>query len=311
MDRKAIAIIFAILAAAFYAVNVPFSKILLNDVGPSMMSSFLYLGAGLSMGLLFLFQKKNLRKEDLLQRGDMIYTVGMVVLDIAAPILLMYGITMTTSENVSLLNNFEIVATALIALVLFGEKVSRNLWIAIMLITVSGIILSVDGADGFTINAGSLCVLGACVCWGLENNCTRAISDRSSSQIVMVKGLCSGTGCFIIALSTGEVVPEVLFILAALILGSVSYGMSINLYILAQRDIGAAKTGAYYAVAPFLGVFFAFLFFPEFPGWSFFVAFGIMIVATAMVIKDTMGDEFSFTGMIHRMVHRHHTHDDC
>lgn len=302
MNKKVLAIVFAILAAAFYAVNVPFSKILLSDVGPSMMSSYLYLGAGISMGCLFLYQRKNLRKEDLLERKDLPYTIGMVVLDIAAPILLMYGITMTTSENVSLLNNFEIVATALIALMMFKEKISRNLWVAIILIVISGAILTFENSDGFVINAGSLCVLGACCCWGLENNCTRAISDKSSSEIVMVKGLCSGTGCFIIATLTGETVPEAVYILLALLLGTVSYGLSINLYIMAQRHIGAAKTGAYYAVAPFLGVVFAFIFCSEIPGPSFFVAFAIMAVATAMVIRDTLGTEKEH---IHNHEHRH------
>lgn len=308
MDRKAIAIIFAILAAVCYAVNVPFSKMLLDDVGPSMMSSFLYIGAGLSMGLLFMFRRRKIRDEDLLQRSDLPYAVGMVVLDIAAPILLMYGISMTTSENVSLMNNFEIAFTALIALVLFGERVSRKLWIAIMLITVSGILLSVDSTDGFAINAGSLCVLGACACWGLENNCTRAISSRESSQIVMVKGLCSGTGCFIIALATGEVVPDYMYVMAALILGCISYGMSINLYILAQREIGAARTGAYYAVAPFIGVFFALVFFPEIPGWRFFLAFAIMILATVMVVADTMECDYSLRRVLRVFRNRHNPH---
>lgn len=283
------AISFAILAAVFYAVNVPMSKILLEHVGPSMMSSYLYLGAGVSMGVLYFFTKGRIPEQEHLCRSDLKYTVGMVLLDIAAPILLMYGLMMTTPENVSLLNNFEIVATSLIAFTIFKEAISRELSIAIILILISGMILSYEGSEGLVFNAGSLCVIGACICWGLENNCTRAISERSSTEIVTVKGLCSGTGCFIIALATGEVVPEVMYVLATMALGVVAYGLSINLYIKAQRHIGAAKTGAYYSVAPFIGVFFALLIWGEVPGISFFIAFIIMVLATVLVIKDSLG----------------------
>ncbi|MCQ2079667.1 MAG: DMT family transporter [archaeon] len=299
MDRKTFATLFAVLAAVFYAINIPFSKILLEDVGPTMMSSFLYLGAGLSMGAVFLVQRRSLDRDDLLGRSDLLHTVGMIVLDIAAPILLMHGITMTSSGNVSLLNNLEIVATALIALALFGEKVGGRLWIAIILITASGMILSVDHGDGFSLDGGSLCVIGACLCWGLENNCTRAISGRSSSQIVMVKGLCSGTGCMTIAMLSGETLPASELAVAALLLGAVSYGLSINLYILAQRHIGAARTSAYYSLAPFIGVAFAFVILGERPDLRFFVSLALMVVGTAMVTIDTLGAEE------HDHVHRH------
>ena len=144
MKQKTTATAFAILAAALYALNVPFSKQLLVQVGPTMMAAFLYLGAGL--GLLFYsgagrLMGKTVIKEPL-TRKEMPYTVAMVVLDIAAPILLMLGITYTTSANVSLLNNFEIVATTLIAFFLFKEGISKRLCAAIVLVTLASVILS-------------------------------------------------------------------------------------------------------------------------------------------------------------------------
>jgi drug/metabolite transporter (DMT)-like permease len=178
----------------------------------------------------------------------------MVVLDIIAPILLMMGISTGSAANASLLGNFEIVATTLIAFVIFKEKVSWKLWIAIVLVTVSSIIISFGGMDSLKFSIGSLLVIGATICWGLENNCTRKISGKSTYQIVTIKGLCSGIGSFIIALTLKESLPGVKNIIVILILGFVAYGLSIFTYVRAQNALGAAKTSAYYAAAPFIGV---------------------------------------------------------
>lgn len=139
MKTKNIATIYAILAAALYAINVPLSKILLNYVEPTMMASFLYLGAGLGLFIYGLVEKKigKSEKKEPLTKKELPYTVAMVVLDIVAPILLMLGISMTNSANVSLLNNFEIVVTSMIALVVFKEVISKRLWFAIALVTIA------------------------------------------------------------------------------------------------------------------------------------------------------------------------------
>ena len=178
----------------------------------------------------------------------------MVALDIAAPIFLMYGLTKTTSANASLLNNFEIVATSLIALLIFKESISKRLWGAISLITISSIILSVEDISSFSFSFGSIFVLLACVCWGLENNCTRKLSVKDPLQIVIIKGFGSGIGSLLIAFTLGEKMNNIPYIIAALLLGFFAYGLSIFFYIYAQRDLGAARTSAYYAVAPFIGV---------------------------------------------------------
>ena len=232
--KKYTATIFAILAAALYAINIPTSKMLLKNVDATMMAGFLYLGAGFGI-LIYGFVSKILgkaHKKEPLTRKELPYTIAMVVLDIAAPILLMLGITRTNSANVSLLNNFEIVATSLIALIIFKEVISRKLWFAIVLVTIASIILSFEGNGAFTFNKGSLLVLGACVCWGFENNCTKMISNKSSEEIVVIKGIFSGIGSVIIALIIGENIPPIIYILAILLLGFVAYGLSINFYII-------------------------------------------------------------------------------
>lgn len=288
MKAKSLAVVYAVLAALFYAINTPVSKILLNDVPVTLMASFLYLGAGVGIGILYLFHWKKEKAAERLVKSDLPYAVGMVVLDIAAPIFMMLGIKLGTASNASLLGNFEIVATSLIALCIFKELVSGRLWVAIGFITLSSIILSFEGKDSFQFSIGSLFVLLATTCWGLENNCTRKISAKSTYQIVVLKGIFSGIGSFIIAMIIGEKLPSAKYIAMAAVLGFVAYGLSIFTYIRAQRTLGAAKTSAYYALAPFIGAFLAFVLVGEELSSSYLTALILMLIGTGFVIWDTV-----------------------
>ena len=304
-DKKLQSIFFAVLAAVFYAINVPFSKQLLQDVPPTFMASFLYFGAGIGVGIMYLFHWNSEKREEQLTRDNLPYTIGMVLLDILAPIFLMLGVSIGSSANASLLGNFEIVATTLIALLLFKESVSKKLWTAILFITISSIILSFEGSGSFHFSLGSLFVLLATICWGMENNCTRKISEKSTYQIVTIKGLCCGLGSFVVASVVGESLPSVKYIILAMLLGFIAYGLSIFLYIRAQRDLGAAKTSAYYAVAPFVGTFLAFLINGEQLSAAYLVGLFFMIIGTLFVVADTLMKN-------HSHLHTHlitHTHD--
>jgi len=289
--KTGLAIFYAFIAAVFYALNAPGSKILLEGVEPKMLAGLLYLGAGLGIGFMSLFRKSE--SQERLSGKDMPFVVGMVVLDILAPIFLMVGLSLTDAATVSLLNNFEIVATTLVALLFFREKVSGKLWIGIALVTVSSILLSCDFSSGFDFTPGALLVLAAAVCWGFENNCTRMLSSKNTFQIVFIKGIFSGTGSVVAALVTGEVFPGLKYIVFALLLGFVAYGLSIFFYIRAQNGIGASKTSAYYAVAPFIGALLSFVLLKENPGANFVPAFLIMVVGTAVVVWDTLSAQSS------------------
>lgn len=282
------AVFFAILAAALYAINAPISKLLLNNVSSAMMAAFLYLGAGMGVFIVQIVQKKRNKEksEKSLTRKELPYTIGMVVLDIAAPLFLMAGLTMTTSANASLLNNFEIVATSVIALIIFHEKVSKRLWIAIGLMTLASLILSFEDVSSLSFSMGSVLVLLACICWGFENNCTRMLSQKNPIEIVIIKGFCSGTGSLVIALIVGEKFPDWIYIAGVLVLGFFAYGLSIFFYIYAQRYLGAAKTSAYYAVSPFIGVAVSFVMFREAPTVWFVVALVIMVGGTYFASTD-------------------------
>jgi drug/metabolite transporter (DMT)-like permease len=308
------AIFYAILAAALYAISSPISKILLKEVPPTMMASLLYLGAGIGMFAVEIIKlNKGIDKtEDSLTKQELPYIIGMVVLDIAAPIFLMVGLTMTSSANVSLLNNFEIVATSLIALMIFKEPIGKRLWGAIFLISIASIILSVNDLGSFSLSFGSIFVILACISWGLENNCTRKLSVKDPLQIVVIKGIGAGTGSLIIAIAAGEKTNNISFIIAALILGFFAYGLSIFFYIYAQRDLGAAKTSAYYAVSPFIGVGLSWLIFREVPTASFITALSIMMLGMYFASTEGHKNKHRHIGVTHAHSHnhddRHHNH---
>lgn len=281
-SKHNIAILWAISAAALYAISTPVSKILLNKIPPTMMASLLYLGAGIGMSVIALirYQAGTLKKEMRLTKKELPFTIGMVTLDILAPIFLMIGLTMTTPENASLLNNFEIVATSLIALFIFNEHISKKLWIAIGFITISSIILSFENIYSLSFSFGSFFVLLASICWGLENNCTRMLSVKDPLQVVIIKGFGSGFGSLLISFIIKETSTSITYIIATLLLGFVAYGLSIYFYVYAQRELGAAKTSAYYAIAPFIGVAISFVIFLQVPTLTFIIALLIMIIGT-------------------------------
>lgn len=240
---------------------------------------------------IFLFRmifKKKIKKEKKLEKKDLPYVIGMVILDIAAPILMMFGLSTTSAANASLLNNFEIVMTSLIALLFFKEKISPRLWLGIGAITISCVILTFESYEALNFNLGSILILLAALCWGAENNCTKKISSSDPLEIVLIKGLCSGTGSIIIGLCIGERIElvNIWAIFATLGVGLIAYGLSIFLYIYAQRFVGAAKTSAYYAINPFIAAIFSLIIFLEIPNWQFVLAIIIMAIGAWLASSD-------------------------
>ena len=289
MQKKVKAGIFtAILAAALYAINSPLSKLLLNFVPTTLMAGLLYLGAGIGMCVIALIRKitKAEQNELKLTRSELPYTIAMVALDIAAPILLLMGLDATTAANASLLNNFEIVATALIAFMIFKERISPRLWVGILFVVLSCALLSFEDISSLQFSFGSLFVLLACVCWGFENNCTRKLSSKDPMQIVIIKGICSGLGSLIIGFVLGESIENLWSLFAVLCVGFVAYGLSIFFYVHAQRTLGAARTSAYYAIAPFIGAFLSLVIFTQIPPYTYFLALALMAVGAWLCASD-------------------------
>lgn len=279
-----IAILSALLSAIFYAFCIPFAKLLSNYVPSVMLGGFLYLGAGIGLGVIQLFIKK---QKNHLTKAEIPFIAAIVLLDISAISFLMLGLAKTTGSNASLLCNFELAATSLFAYYIFREIVTKRMLVSIILIIIACIILTVDGFDCLVFNIGSVFVLLSALCWGLENNCTRKISSKSTKQITVIKGIFSGIGSLILALVMHNNFPALKYIIYALSLGFLSYGLSVSLYIYAQRTLGAIKTGIYYSFAPFLGVMFSLIFLGEIPQTKFYFAFIFMIIGTYLVFTDT------------------------
>ncbi len=299
----------AILAALLYGISSPVSKLLLKEIPPTFMAALLYLGAGFGMAGVSLYKllTKSKQLEAKMTVKEMPYIIGMILLDIAAPVFLMLGLSLTTSSNASLLNNFEIVATALIALFLFKETIGKRMWLAISLITLSSVILSFSDFSSFSFSIGSIFVLLACLSWGLENNCTRMLSLKDPLQIVVVKGFGSGLGSLILCVGLKSFSSNWLYIGSALLLGFVAYGMSIYLYIRAQRELGAARTSAFYATAPFIGVIISWVVLREPITASFTIALLIMLVGTYFAVTED--HEHSHDHVLETHEHKHR-HDD-
>lgn len=255
---------------------------------PTLMAGFLYVGAGIGMIIIALVRKirKTETNELKLTKSELPYTVAMILLDIAAPICLMFGLNATTAANASLLNNFEIVATAIIALMIFKEKISPRLWFGILFITVSCGILSFEDLSSLQFTYGSLFVLLAAVCWGFENNCTRKLSSKDPLQIVLLKGIFSGLGSIIIGLCIGERLTVLWSIIPVLLVGFIAYGLSIYFYVYAQRLLGAARTSAYYAISPFIAAILSLIIFKQIPTVTYFIALIFMIIGAWLSSND-------------------------
>ena len=276
----------ALFAALLYSSSLPLAKILLASFPHTLLAGFLYLGAGIGMTLILLLQKNRERKK--IDKSHWIYIFLMIVLDIIAPVLMMKGLSIVRSENASLLGNFEIVATSIIAFLFFREKISLKTAFSILLITLSSVLLTYNKGESIPINRGSILIILSTVFWGLENNCTRKLSTNDPMKIVHIKGIFSGIGGIVLGLSLGERLENTLLLLPTLIIGFFCYGMSIYLYVYAQRYLGAAKTSAYYAINPFIGVVLALIIFKEKPTPSFLVSLFIMVVGILLLSIDSL-----------------------
>ncbi len=280
-------VVFAILAAVLYALMTPVAKLLQISAGPVAQAGLLYLGAGVGMTVIYIIQGKTGIKNQRpsVGREDLKFVLAMIILDMLAPIFLLLGLSMSTPESVSLLNNFEIVATTVLAVMLFRERVEKRLLAAIILITISCVLLSLNGTASLQFSTGSLFVLLACVCWGFENNCTSSLSEKDTRQIVMLKGFGSGGATLLLSMIIHEGPVSPVSVCLIMLLGFLAIGLSVYFYVLAQSEIGAARTSACYAVSPFVGVLLSLIIFHQLPGRLFWAALLIMAAGVYLVTK--------------------------
>ncbi|MBA4420124.1 MAG: EamA family transporter [Anaerolinea sp.] len=301
----------AILAAGLFGASAPLSKLLLVDIQPVMMAGLLYLGSGIAALLASRLRGWILPKdaEARLSRADLPWLLAALLTGgVAAPILLMVGLAGTSGATASLLLNFESVSTTLIAALIFREAIGNRLWIALALITLASILLSWHPADAWGFSWLAVAVLGACLLWGLDNNFTRHISARDPLAIVAIKGLGAGTFSFVLSLVLGESFPALPIALTAMLVGAVCYGVSIALFVLAMRGLGAARTGTLFASAPFIGALLSLLILRETPGLSFYLATPLMLVGVIVLLVEDHAHLHTHEFLEHEHAHVHDAH---
>lgn len=251
----------ALVSAILFGVSAPFSKMLLASIDPLMLASLLYLGAGMGLAAYHVFSKARgtAEREAPLLKADLPWLAAAVAAGgIIAPVLLMFGLSLTDAASGSLLLNLESLATMGIAWLVFRENVDRRLLIGAFAILAGAILLTWNG-QGLTLNTGALLIAGACLAWGIDNNLTRKISAADPVVIAMIKGLVAGLVNLVLALSLGAAFPPLSFAAMAGLLGLLSIGVSLVLFIYALRHLGTARTGAYFSLAPFIGALAAIL----------------------------------------------------
>lgn len=308
--RSISSITMAILAAILFGVSAPLSKALLGSVQPTVLASLLYFGCGLGV-LVFKFTKTLFikeKKESGISKKDIPWLAGVILTGgVAAPIILMFSLKATPAATASLLLNFEAIATALIAALFFKESLGRRVWIAIAVMTAAAVILTWSSTGKWGISIGTAGIVAACLLWGADNNLTRMISLKDPLTITIVKGIGAGAVSLMISLWTSAAFPGVELMILALILGAFSYGISIVLFILSMRQLGAARTSAFFGSAPFIGAIISIVIFGESPAPQFYISLPVMIIGAILIIKEK-----------HQHIHIHeniqhdhkHSHDD-
>jgi drug/metabolite transporter (DMT)-like permease len=245
----------ALAAAILFGAGTPLAKLLLGSVSPWMLAGLLYLGSGLGLGLVRLIRRSPRVR---LQRGEVLPLAGAIVFGgIAGPVLLMLGLSAMPATGASLLLNAEGVFTALLAWFVFRENVDRRVALGMGAIVAGAVVLSIPTGAELGPVWPSLAVLGACLCWGIDNNLTRKISLTDATWLAAVKGGVAGPVNLGIAFLLGAQLPSAVSIAGAMVVGFFAYGVSLVLFIVAMRHVGTARAAAYFSIAPFFGAVLA------------------------------------------------------
>ncbi len=295
-------------AAVLFGASTPFAKLLLADLEPLPLAAFLYMGGGLGI-FPFLLIRDPVGADKRLRRGDLPWLLGAIAAGgILAPVALLYGLDRTPASTASLLLNFEVVATALFAVLLFREKITRRVVGAILILGMGSVLLSWNGgAFGFSL--GALGVMVATMLWGLDNNLTCVIASRDPLIIATLKGFIAGGVLAVATISLSLPIPDILFLVLALLLGFISYGLSTILFVLSLRSMGSTRTSTYFSIAPFVGAVISLTIFPQVPGILFLGAVLLMLIGVAVLARETHTHLHQHFRILHEHPHRRDDHD--
>ena len=299
----------ALAAALLFGASTPFAKVLVAGVPPILLAGLLYLGSATGLWVVRLVRDRGWRPVRL-ARAEWPWLAGAIASGgVLGPILLMYGLSRSSAADVSLLLNLEAVLTALLAWVAFHENADRRIVLGMALIVAGGVVLCWPrGAAAHGDLPGALAVAGACLCWAIDNNLTRKVSASDPLFIAATKGLVAGSTNLGLSLALGATLPPPAVVAAAMGVGFAGYGVSLALFVVALRGLGAARTGAYFSTAPFIGAALAILVLHEPVGATFWVAALLMATGVWLHLTEHHEHEHVHEALTHTHAHRHDPH---
>ena len=313
--RKSSAIGLAMLSAVLFGASTPAAKALLGELSPWLLAGLLYLGSGAGLGAVLIGRRLvgTGGSEAPIRAGDLPWLGGAVLSGgVAGPLLLMAGLAQTTASAASLLLNLEGLATMAIAWIVFRENVDTRLLAGAFSILLGAALLAWNGGTLGSMQGGAALIAGACLCWGVDNNLTRKISGADPMQIAAIKGLVAGVVNVGIGMSLGSARPQLATVAGASLVGLLGYGVSLMCFILALRHLGAARTGAYFSTAPFVGAGLGIGLLGE-PTTPWFVAAaGLMAIGVWLHLTERHTHEHLHEAVEHEHAHwpdLHHRHD--
>ena len=311
LNAKDIGVWAALASAVLFGAGTPLAKGLLGQISPWLLAGLLYAGSGLGLLIYRLIKKLPIPR---LNRSESVWLLVAVVCGGGvAPVLLMFGLTRMAASHASLLLNAEAVLTTFLAWALFKEHLSCRIVLGMALIVAGALLLSwPQGAVNADLQAAqfwpALAVLLACAFWALDNNFTRKVAHADASWIACVKGLAAGTTNLLLAFVLGAVWPSLAGIGAAMLVGFLAYGVSLALFVVALRHLGASRSGAYFSVAPFVGAAISVVFFAEPITWQLGLASALMGVGVWLHLTEDHGHLHQHTALAHTHLHMHDEH---
>jgi drug/metabolite transporter (DMT)-like permease len=299
----------ALLAAALFGASTPLAKALLTQTRPQLLAGLLYLGSGAGLLLVWLIRQRATRAEASLSRGDFPWLAGAIASGgVIGPILLMYGLLRTSASSASLLLNLEAVFTSVIAWLLFREHVPFRIALGMLTIVAGGALVSWQGQIRWGTIVGPLAIAGACLCWAIDNNLTQKVSAGDPVQIAQLKGLVAGAVNTGLAVWLGAQLPPPLAMTGALLVGFLSYGLSLVCFVLALRQLGTARTAAYFSLAPFIGAALGLVLYREQLTWLFVSAAALMALGLWLHLSERHEDWHDHELLQHSHSHVHDEH---
>ena len=297
--------LFALLAAVLFGISTPLVQLAGRGLGPFITAALLYAGAAVLGALL----RQPLEREAALRRGDLPRLVSMALFGaVIGPVALAWGLQHTSGTSASLMLASEALFTAALARLLYGEVMGRRVWLAMLLLLAGGVTLLLDRGMAIDVQGlGLLAVVAATAAWGLDNTLSRALAERDPSQVVLAKSVLGVAATAVLAWAATEPMPRWGAALALLAIGASGYGLSLRLYLLAQRAFGAARTGSVFAFAPFIGALLAIAFGDRSLTWGITAGAALMLAGVALHLTESHVHTHEHEPLEHEHAH---THDD-